>query len=106
MIKARIEKNKVGPPFREAEFSFYYDKGISRSKELVDIASSQAIITKRGAFYSYNDERIGQGRDAAAEYLEGHKEIAKEIDSQVRTIMSKIPVAVSVDDEVMDEDEE
>ena len=77
-------KNKVAPPFREAEFEIMYGSGISREGEIIDLGSENGIIDKAGAWYSYNGERIGQGKDNTRLYLQQHKEIAAEIEAKVR----------------------
>ena len=82
--RVKVVKNKVAPPFREAEFEIMYGMGISREGEIIDLGSSQGIIEKSGAWYSYKGERIGQGKDNAREFLKGRPELAKEIEDQVR----------------------
>ena len=82
--KVKVVKNKVAPPFREAEFDILYGTGISKEGELVDIASEQNIIEKLGAWYSYNGERIGQGRENARDLLKANPKLADEIELKVR----------------------
>ncbi|MBI5557580.1 MAG: recombinase RecA [Deltaproteobacteria bacterium] len=82
--KVKIVKNKVAPPFKTAEFDIVYGEGISKSGDLLDLASEQNIIEKSGAWYSYANERIGQGRENAKEYLKEHPEMMAEIDRKVR----------------------
>ena len=82
--RAKIVKNKVAPPFRVAEFDIMYGQGISREGTLLDIASNMEIIKKSGAWYSYNGDRIGQGRENAKRYLKEHPEVSAEIDKIVR----------------------
>ena len=77
-------KNKLAPPFRTAEFDVMYGTGISRTGELLDIAVKLEIVQKAGAWFSYNGERIGQGRDNSKEFLATHPEIADEIEAKVR----------------------
>jgi recombination protein RecA len=77
-------KNKVAPPFREAEFEIMYGQGISREGELIEIASNNGIVEKSGAWYAYKGSRIGQGKDNARTYLQQNKEIAREIEDLVR----------------------
>jgi recombination protein RecA len=84
MTRVKVVKNKVAPPFREAEFEIMYGAGISREGEIIDIASAQGIIEKSGAWYAYKGSRIGQGKDNARNYLLQNKEIMREIDEQVR----------------------
>ena len=82
--RVKVVKNKVAPPFREAEFEIMYGKGISREGEIIDMGSTQGIIEKSGAWYSYKGERIGQGKDNARDFLKGRPELAKEIEDQIR----------------------
>ena len=82
--KVKVVKNKVAPPFREAEFDIVYGKGISTSGCILDLAVNLNIVMKSGAWFSYNGEKIGQGREAAKQYLESNPTIMKEIDSKVR----------------------
>ena len=82
--RVRVVKNKVAPPFREAEFDIMYNEGISRTGDLVDLGASMEIITKRGAFYTFNDSRIGQGRENAKRHLAEHPEVADEIEKAIR----------------------
>jgi recombination protein RecA len=82
--RAKVVKNKVAPPFREAEFEIMYGFGISREGEIIELGSQQGIVEKSGAWYSYKGERIGQGKDNARLYLQQHREVAREIEEQVR----------------------
>jgi recombination protein RecA len=82
--RVRVVKNKVAPPFRTAEFDIMYNEGISKAGDLLDLATSLEIITKRGSFYSYGDIRLGQGRENAKEYLRQNPEMAEEIEFAVR----------------------
>jgi recombination protein RecA len=82
--KAKVVKNKVAPPFREAEFDIIYGKGISKSGDVLDVGVNTGIITKSGAFYSYNEERLGQGRENAKNYLEEHPALLKEIEEKIK----------------------
>ena len=84
MTRVKVVKNKVAPPFREAEFEIMYGQGISREGEIIELASAQGIIEKSGAWYSYKGNRIGQGKDNARTYLQSNKEIAREIEDLVR----------------------
>ena len=84
LTRVKVVKNKVAPPFREAEFEIMYGQGISREGEIIDIGSAQGIIEKSGAWYSYKGNRIGQGKDNVRNYLQQNKEIAREIEEQVR----------------------
>jgi recombination protein RecA len=82
--RVRVTKNKVAPPFREAEFDIMYNEGISKEGDIVDLGSALEVITKRGAFFSYNDVRIGQGRENAKAYLKEHPDVAAEIEAAIR----------------------
>jgi recombination protein RecA len=82
--RVKIVKNKVAPPFRQAEFDIMYGKGISAAGELLDLAVEHNIIGKSGAWFSYGDERIGQGRDNAKTYLQENTSVAAVIETQVR----------------------
>ena len=77
-------KNKVAPPFRVAEFDIIYGEGISTEGTLLDMAVERDIIHKSGAFFSYQDQRLAQGRDNARLYLKDHPELTAEIDRQIR----------------------
>jgi recombination protein RecA len=77
--RVKVVKNKLAPPFKEAEFDILYGTGISREGEIVDLGSERGILEKSGAWYSFNSERIGQGRESAKEFLKGHPDITKEL---------------------------
>jgi recombination protein RecA len=82
--KVKIVKNKVAPPFKEAHFDIMYGEGTSREGEILDLGSDAKIIEKSGAWYSYNGERIGQGKDNARNHLKEHPVLAREIENKVR----------------------
>jgi recombination protein RecA len=82
--RAKVVKNKVAPPFKEAQFDILYNEGISRLGDLVDTAVEQNIIAKSGSWFSYKDERIGQGRDAVKAFLQNNSALAKTIDTELR----------------------
>jgi recombination protein RecA len=84
MTRVKVVKNKVSPPFREAEFEIMYGVGISREGEIIELGSQQGIIDKSGAWYSYKGERIGQGKDNVRIFLQQHPDISREIEEQVR----------------------
>ncbi len=88
--RAKVVKNKIAPPFREAEFDVMYGKGISREGELLDLAVKLDIIQKSGAWFSYKETRLGQGRDNVKTYLSENKETAAEVEAQVKENMSKL----------------
>ena len=83
--RVRVVKNKVAPPFRTAEFDIMFNEGISKAGDLLDLATQLEIITKRGAFFSYGDIRIGQGRENAKDYLRANPDLAAEIEGVIRT---------------------
>jgi recombination protein RecA len=80
----KVVKNKVAPPFREAEFEIMYGEGISRVGEVIDIGVLQGLVEKSGSWYSYNGERIGQGKENARTFLNQHPEIARDIETKIR----------------------
>ncbi len=82
--KVKVVKNKVAPPFKQAEFDIIYGEGISRVGDLLDLGVDQNIIDKSGAWYSYQDERIGQGRENAKRFLLEHPDMAAEIENRIR----------------------
>ncbi|MBI1817862.1 MAG: recombinase RecA [Deltaproteobacteria bacterium] len=82
--KVRVVKNKVAPPFKEAEFDIMYGAGISREGELVDLGSEYGIIEKSGAWYAFDGDRIGQGRENSKEYLRDHPDAARAIEQKIR----------------------
>jgi recombination protein RecA len=90
--RVKVVKNKVSPPFKQAEFEILYGKGISRLGELIDLGVQNDIVNKAGSWYSYGDDRIGQGKDNAQEFLKEHPEIADEIEKRVRAILMPPPV--------------
>jgi len=94
-IKARVVKNKVAPPFRTAEFDIMFGKGISKEGNLIDLGVEQGLVKKSGAFFSYGDIRLGQGRENAKQYLSQNPELAQEIEQQIRAsaITTLHPVA-------------
>ncbi|HBQ29042.1 recombinase RecA [Peptococcaceae bacterium SCADC1_2_3] len=82
--RVKVVKNKVAPPFKQAEFDIMYGKGISREGSILDTAVTLGIVNKSGAWYSCGDERLGQGRENAKDFLKEHLEMAKEIEQQIR----------------------
>jgi recombination protein RecA len=85
--RAKVVKNKVAPPFRNAEFDILYGEGISREGEIIELGVLHRIIEKSGSWYTYGKDRIGQGKDNAREYLKEHPEVAQEIESKIRAIL-------------------
>jgi recombination protein RecA len=82
--RVKVVKNKVAPPFREAEFEIMYGSGISREGEIIELGAANGIVEKAGAWYSYNGERIGQGKDNTRVFLQQHRDIAADIEEKVR----------------------
>ena len=89
-VKCKIVKNKVAPPFKTAEFDILYGKGISRAGELLDMGVSLEIIKKSGAWFYYNDDKLGQGRDKARQKLEENAELFAEIESKIRSMSDMV----------------
>jgi recombination protein RecA len=87
-IRVRVTKNKVAPPFRQAEFDIMYAEGISKTGDLLDLGVEYEIIDKRGAFYSYGETRLGQGRENSKRFLKENVELAAEIEKAVRKIVA------------------
>ena len=112
--RVKVVKNKVAPPFKESEFDIVYGEGISREGDVLDLAVEQKLINKSGAWYSYNDERIGQGRENAKTYLKEHPDMMEELRKQVEELagirdrehgVSELPSEVVPEqDEVIPED--
>jgi recombination protein RecA len=82
-VRVKVVKNKVASPFRQAEFDIEFGKGISTAGCLIDLGIENNVVTKSGSFFSYGDERLGQGRNNAKAFLNEHVEIAKEIESKI-----------------------
>ena len=102
--RVKVVKNKVAPPFREAEFDIVYGKGISKEGNILDMAVNLDIIEKSGSWFSYNGERIGQGRENVKKYLEENPEIAKEVEEKIRANFSEA-FEKSLGDETEEDDE-
>jgi recombination protein RecA len=92
-VRVKVVKNKVAPPFRQAEFDMMYGEGISREGDLLDLASERGLVHKSGAWYAYQDDRIGQGRENAKKYLKEHPELATAIEQQLRQTLGLTRVA-------------
>ena len=82
--RIKVVKNKVAPPFREAEFDIMFGKGISREGDILDLAANLGVVQKSGAWFAYRDDKIGQGRENAKQYLREHPDVMEEIEHQVR----------------------
>ena len=88
--RVKVVKNKVAPPFREAEFDIMYNQGISKSGDIIDLAVKYEIVEKAGAWFSYNGQKISQGREAAKTYLDENPTVMDQIADQVREAASKV----------------
>ncbi len=102
--RVKVVKNKVSPPFKQAEFEILYGQGISRLGEVIDLGVQHGIVDKAGSWYSYGDDRIGQGKENVREFLKDHPEMAEEIEGKIRaTLMPKkadvIDIAAADDEE-------
>jgi len=93
-VKARVVKNKVAPPFRKAEFDIMFDHGISKEGGLIDLGVDCGLIKKAGAFFSYGDIRLGQGRESAKQYLSQNPELAQELEQKIRASVATTHITV------------
>jgi recombination protein RecA len=87
-VRAKVVKNKCAPPFRTAEFDLMYSKGISKEGSLLDVAVEHGVVAKSGAWFTYNGEQLGQGRENAKAFLMEHTDIAQEIERLVRAVVA------------------
>ena len=101
--KVKVVKNKVAPPFKVAEFDLMFGEGVSYEGTLIDIGANIEVIKKSGARYSYNGERMGQGKEAAKVFLKENPQIAQEIDAIIRDTLAAEPLNVLGHDEEVDE---
>ena len=90
--KVKVVKNKVAPPFRRAEFDIMFGEGISRAGEIIDLGTDMGIVKKSGSWYSYNDTKLGQGRDAAKQCVTDNPELSEELEGQIFEILKKGPL--------------
>jgi len=88
IVRAKIVKNKVGPPFQEAELEILYNEGISRESELVDLGVTSGIVERAGSYYSYGETRLGQGKEQARNFLRDNPDLAFEIRERITTVLS------------------
>jgi len=95
-VRVKVVKNKVAPPFRTAEFDIMFNEGISRIGSIVDLGTELGVIRKSGAFYSFGDQRLGQGRENAKEYLRNNPEMALEIESLIRASMANTAAPLTI----------
>lgn len=92
-VKVKVVKNKVAPPFRAAEFDIVYGEGISKAGEIIDMGVEMSIIQKNGSWYSYNTDKLGQGRDAVKQLLIDNPELANEIEARIREKIKEVQLA-------------
>jgi len=106
-VRVRVVKNKVAPPFRTAEFDVMYNEGISKVGDIIDLATQLEIISKRGAFFSYGEIRLGQGRENTKEFLRQNPDLAAEIETAVRqrAMGGDLPLAFSIEEDGPDSEE-
>jgi recombination protein RecA len=101
-VIAKVVKNKVAPPFRTAEFDIMFNEGISKESNLIDVAVDFGIVKKSGAWYEYNGEKLGQGKEAARALLKENKKLYEEIDKKVRAVVKEkhdMPLQIGIDEE-------
>ena len=104
--RVKIIKNKVAPPFREAEFDIVYGKGISKEGNILDLAVNLNLVEKAGAWFSYNGEKIGQGRENAKQYIREHQDVAKELETKIRdNFMQAFKKSLGEDEEDKEQEE-
>lgn len=101
--RVKVVKNKVAPPFKQAEFDILYGEGISRHGEIIELGVKEGLIDKAGAWYSYGDERIGQGKDNVRNYLKENPEIAEDLENQLREKLLPSALTENVTDETEEE---
>ncbi len=94
-IRAKVVKNKVAPPFRNAEFDIMFDHGISQQGNILDVGIEMGIVTKAGSFFSYGDIRLGQGRESAKGYLKDNPDLANEIEEKIRASAGTVHLVAS-----------
>lgn len=97
--RVKVVKNKVAPPFREAKFDIMYNEGISKLGEIIDIGAKLGVLEKAGAYYSYNNTRLGQGRENVKSYLKANKEIANEIETKIRDLFKNHDNSIAIEEE-------
>jgi recombination protein RecA len=93
-VRVKVVKNKVAPPFRVAEFDVMYGEGISKEGGLLDVGVAMDVVTKTGAWFTFDETRLGQGREASKEFLKGNAEIAAEIERRIRGRIDEVVVPV------------
>ena len=93
-VRVKVVKNKVAPPFRVAEFDVMYGEGVSKEGGLLDVGVAMGVVDKTGAWFTYGETRLGQGREAAKELLKGNAQIAAEIEAKIRAKVTEVAVPV------------
>lgn len=102
--RVKVVKNKIAPPFKQAEFGILYNEGISREGEIVDLGVKEGLIDKAGAWYSYKDDRIGQGKDNVRIFLKENPEISQEIEEQIRAKLLPSTPVEDITEEIEEEE--
>ena len=105
-VRVKVVKNKVAPPFRQAEFDIMYGEGISKEGSIIDVGVEEGIVKKAGAWYTYDGEQLGQGRENARKFLKEHVDVADEIYKRVTEKLGLIPTDITGDDTREDDDDE
>jgi len=101
----KVVKNKVAPPFKQAEFDILYNEGISRESEIINLGVIQNLVEKSGSWFSYNGQRIGQGKENARQFLKEHPAMAKEIETKIRELMINLHAKLLRGDKVEEAEE-
>ncbi|NIS81697.1 MAG: DNA recombination/repair protein RecA, partial [Anaerolineales bacterium] len=96
-VRVRVVKNKVAPPFRVAEFDIMYEEGISKVGDILDLGVEMELINKRGSYYSYDDLRLGQGRENAKRFLKENPEITQDLEVKIRATVELDSAPVNFD---------
>ena len=105
--RVKVVKNKVAPPFKQVEFDIMYGEGISKTGELLDLGVKAGVVDKSGSWYSYGDERIGQGRENAKTFLKENKRVAYEVEDKIRAAHGldfDMPKGIDDNDSLMEDD--
>jgi recombination protein RecA len=105
-VRVKVVKNKVAPPFRRAEFDIIYNEGISKEGNLLDVGLEVGILTKSGSYYYYGEERLGQGRENARDFLREHVNVAQEVEEKIRGSVLVIPPTVTAGEEEVEAEED
>ncbi len=97
--RVKVVKNKVAPPFREAKFDIMYNEGVSKLGEIIDIGAKLGVLEKAGAYYSYNNTRLGQGRENVKNYFKANKEVANEVEAKIRDLLGNSNNSITMEEE-------